>query len=359
MKVVHYHWEAATGKDGVSFAVRGWARAMAAEGLSVSIACEDGASAEDSDEVNWITVPHTGRDRLRAPHSLGPHVSDADLVVIHSAWLWANSRAAAAAHKAGVPYIVMPHGGYDPFILRRRRALKKAMWATIESRIARRAAAAHVFFAAEKPHLEALGYRGPLLIVPNGVSIPRTWSWDGGSGGYLLWLGRLDAEHKGLDLLVEAVAGLPASERPQLRIHGTGWKEGREQLEREIRNRAVQDWIEIRPPVYGDDKWRTLAQATGFVYPSRWEACSISILEAAAIGLPIIATPYPLARFLAERSAAVLVDRSPAGIREGLAHIQDSAAQLGRNARDVARQELSWRAVTRSWIDQVQPLLKG
>ena len=56
--------------------------------------------------------------------------------------------------------------------------------------------------------------------------------WDGGSGGYVLWLGRFDPEHKGLDLLLQALALLPSRERPTLRIHGPDWR-GRKQKVRE------------------------------------------------------------------------------------------------------------------------------
>ena len=76
----------------------------------------------------------------------------ADLLVLHSAWVYHNVYAAERARRMGVPYVLEPRGAYDPFILRRRRALKLGWWWAFERKLVQRAGAIHIFFDAEREH---------------------------------------------------------------------------------------------------------------------------------------------------------------------------------------------------------------
>ena len=57
------------------------------------------------------------------------------------------------------------------------------------------------------------------LVAPTGCNLPAE-RWDGGTGGYLAWVGRYDIRTKGLDLLVQAMTRLPTPDRRPLRLHG-------------------------------------------------------------------------------------------------------------------------------------------
>ena len=46
-------------------------------------------------------------------------------------------------------------------------------------------------------------------------------------GPDVLWLGRFDPTHKGLDLLVDAVRSLAPHERPRVRLHGPDRRGGK------------------------------------------------------------------------------------------------------------------------------------
>ena len=119
-----------------------------------------------------------------------------------------------------MPYVLAPRGAYDPHILRRKRLLKRAWWLAMEHPLLKHASAIHVFFESERAHLQALGYRGEIIVVPNGVDAQPGAQWDGGTSGHVLWIGRFDPEHKGLDVLLRGIAHLPSSRRPTVRLHG-------------------------------------------------------------------------------------------------------------------------------------------
>ena len=356
MRIVTYHPRARVGDGGITNSVRRLSEAQARAGADVVIAYDGRGPGGDERGVEWRPVPHLGRGRARVPIGLGRAVGDADLVVLNSAWSTANAVAGRAARRAAIPYVLAPRGAYDPLIVRRKPRLRRAWW-PLERRLLLGAAAVHVFFDSQGAHVEALGYRGQLVVAPNGVAVPGAARWDGGSAGHVLYLGRFDPEHKGLDLLVDAIAELPAHDRPWLRMHGSDWRGGKRRVVGRIRDLGLEDHITVGDPVHGDAKWQLLSRSLGLVYPSRWEGFGNSLAEAAALGVPTLATPYPLASFLADRGACLVVEPRPAALAAGLRQLAGPGARdVGAAAAAVVSRELTWDAVARRWLAQAAPL---
>lgn len=358
MKIVRYHPRAAVGDGGITGSVRRWSAAFARAGVDAVIAHDGGTPPPADPGVRWVDVPHAGPRGWRVPLRLERVLDGADLLVLHSAWTLSNARAGAVARRMGVPYVLEPRGAYDPGIVHRRPLLKRAWWMLLERRLVRGAAAVHAFFPSEAEHLARLGWTGPVIVAPNGVRIPDAAAWDGGSGGYVLWIGRFDPEHKGLSTLLRALALLPPAERPWLRLHGPDWRGGRERTRRSILSLGLQPWVTMGEPVYGDRKWALMARARAFVYPSRWEAFGNSTAEAVAAGVPTLATPYPLGRFLAERGGALVADATPEGLADGLRRLgRPESADVARRGARLMREEMSWDRVAERWLSQARAVI--
>jgi glycosyltransferase involved in cell wall biosynthesis len=357
MRIVRYYPRACTGDGGMTMALRHWSETAATMGAEVVVAF-DGGRPPESTAVEWLPVRHRGPAGLRLPVGLDSVLRGSDLLVVQSAWAGHNLRAAAIARRLGVPYLLEPRGAYDPHIVRRKRLLKRAWWLAWERSLLRGARAVHLFSESERPHLRALGYDGPDIVVANGVSAPDGPCWDGGSGGYLLWLGRFDPEHKGIDLLIQSVSRLRPEERPRLRLRGPERRGGRKRMEQLASGLGLDDWVEIGGPVFGDEKRELVARSTGFVYPSRWEAFGNALAEAAALGTPTLGTPYPLARYLAEQGGAFVAEPTPEALASGLLRLAGPDAEaVGRTGSEIVRREFTWPAVTSSWLRQVEALL--
>ncbi|MGH2827962.1 MAG: glycosyltransferase [Actinomycetota bacterium] len=357
MRIVRYYPRALVGDGGMTSAVRNWSQSMARCGTEAVIAYDEGVSPPDDEYVEWVQVRHAGRRGLKFPLGLEDVLEGTDLLVLHSGWTLRNVRAAAAARKLGVAYVLEPRGAYDPHIVARKRWLKRLWWAAWEKRLVHEARAIHVFFESERQHLEALGYGGSVIVASNGREAPTGELWDGGSGGYVLWLGRFDPEHKGLDLLLEGVALLPETERPHLRLHGPDWRSKKQLVQRWIDDAKLGDWVSVGDPVHGDQKRKLLAAASGFVYPSRWDACPNSVLESVALGVPTLTTPYPLGRYFSDKGGAFLAEATPEGLAQGLKRLGDGeAAAVGNKGAQVVREELGWDTVARVWLDQAKAL---
>lgn len=131
-------------------------------------------------------------------------------------------------------------------------------------------------------------------VIPNGIATER-WTPDALAGTSMrarlslekafVWLaaGRLEAV-KDYRTLLEAMALLPLPAR--LLLAGSG------SLESDFRQRAASLRIEDRVDFLGfvPDLLAYMRAADGFVLTSRWEGLPLVLLEAAACGLPAVAT---------------------------------------------------------------------
>jgi glycosyltransferase involved in cell wall biosynthesis len=356
LKIVHYYPRALVGDGGCSYAVRGWAAAVASAGADVLVAFDRLGEQPQAPEVQWRHVPHRRHGGLRSVDPLGRLVGDADFLVLHSGWVYHNVQAAKTAIRSGVPYLLTPHGAYDPNVIRRRRVLKRVWWTLLEKEVVARAAAIHVFFEEERGFLERLGYTGRVIVAPNGVTIPDLIARRGATNDYVLWMGRFDIEHKGIDLLLHALASLPPDARPPARLHGPDWRGGKRQAVELVRSLGLERSVTIGPPVYGTDKWETLGNARLFVFPSRWEAQGIAALEAAGMGVPVVATGTTfLGRQLAREGAALLAHADAESIGSAIMQGWSSdTTSMGMKGSHLVREKFSWSAVADSYLRQLE-----
>jgi glycosyltransferase involved in cell wall biosynthesis len=360
MRVVTYYQGALERDSGPSLSVRGWAEALANAGAEVKLVVDKATARLSAPEnVDLVTVSHTLRGRLRRPASLSGALRAADVLVLGGFGTLANVVAMREARRLGVPYIVAAYGVFFPRILDRKLRRKQLWNLSLERNLLRRALAIHLFFREEGEGLDRLGVDVPLIVVPTGFAPPPNVTWQGG-GEYVLWLGRFDVQTKGLDLLLRGIQVLPPAERPRFLLHGPDWRGGRDVVSALISELGLRESVTVGEPVYGAEKWRLLSEAAAFVYPSRWDACPVSVLEATSIGVPTLTTPYALGRLLGEHGGVSVVDPTPDAIADGIREVSGPAgAEIGRSGARVVREELAWPRLASSWLSQVEALLEA
>ncbi|KAA6464695.1 glycosyltransferase [Acidobacteria bacterium AB60] len=141
---------------------------------------------------------------------------------------------------------------------------------------------------------QLLGQRAPVHVLRNPVDLdgirrsserlPTRW---GGPGPHLLAIGRLSPE-KGFDLLLDAFAEVRLRHpRANLTILG----EGPDRLTLEARSVALGLGGKVRFAGYVSDPAAWFPGTSLLVLPSRNDALPNVLLEGAAAGLPIVATP--------------------------------------------------------------------
>ena len=360
MRFVSYYPRAISDSSGVTEALWGWAAALVDGGHDVLILHAGGERRSPTPAHERLgladeAIPHRGRGRTTyRPIGLERWLRPTDVLLLHEGWVMSNVVAARAARRAGAPYVVVPHGVYEPGI---RRMLKqpRRLRDVVERWVVEHAAAVHVFFDSERPLVRELApHAPPLIVAPIGFTMGSD-RWTGG-GGYLAWLGRYEPTHKGLDVLIDAVAGIDPGERPTIELRGPDFNGGYGRTLDQIARLGLADWVHAEGPVAGEAKAAFLARSDGFLMPSRWEGYGIALVENLAIGAPcLVSDAIHIAGPIAAADAAILAPPTVAGMVDGLRLLQAAdPADLGARGRSLVESTFAWPALAAEFVAGVE-----
>lgn len=188
--------------------------------------------------------------------------------------------------------------------------------------------------------LRSANPRADVRVVYAGVERPPPCALER-NPGQLLYLGRLELEPKGLDLLVEATRRL--GDLPGLRVLVAGDGPHRAELEHLVVRSGQSGRIVLVGRVEGANKARLLATSCAVVVPSRYESFGMVAAEAMAAGTPVAGWALPsLAEIVAPGAGRLVepfdVDALGEAIRFLLAGMADPSRRAGieKAARAVA-----------------------
>lgn len=121
-------------------------------------------------------------------------------------------------------------------------------------------------------------------VIPNAVD-QRLYGVDTGFGDYILYIGRISMEDKGLDLMLKAYALIPESERLPLVIAGDGFQW--DEFNRLAQSLNLSHWIKPVGKVDAVRRAELFANCRFACAPSRVETFCMVILEACAAAKPV------------------------------------------------------------------------
>ena len=336
-----------------------WASATYKAGCNVAVMYDADLEAESplrNVAIPIVPLKHGGAGLVKIPRQLGAALRSDDVLIFHSAYVPSNIGAAWSARRRGVPYIVMAHGGYNKRA-RDRRGYKKQAWLPVERAYLEASLAVHLFFDSEITGAVDVAPNARWLVAPTGFDLPSD-RWDGGTGGYMAWIGRYDIRTKGLDLLVHAMARLPPSDRHPLRMHGKRSENSQEEIQRIAQASSVAAVVAVGGQLAGSDKADFLRRAVAYVHPSRWESHSLAIVEALAYGIPSVVSVFcAIAPKLHAADAAVVIEPTPEGIAQGISAVLRRPQWYSDRAVHFVQTTLAWDVIMKNYLQQIDRLL--
>ena len=106
---------------------------------------------------------------------------------------------------------------------------------------------------------------------------------------YLLFFGRMDWFHKGLDIVLDAVA-IIAAQRPSIKLKIAGRGRDLDRVARAVSDLGIQRNVELLGAVDDAERARLFAGAQMLLMPSRFEGFGLAAAEAMAAGVPVVAS---------------------------------------------------------------------
>jgi glycosyltransferase involved in cell wall biosynthesis len=296
-------------------------------------------------------------------------IQNANGIHIHGIWERHCTAAAGWARAARRPYVVSAHGMLDRWALHQKR-LKKALYAAlIERSNLTRAACLRALTPAEAQDYRRLGFTGPIAVVPNGVSVPEHIDpahflelYPHLSGKRLvLFLGRLHPKKGLLPLLNSWLRVRDCDSHLVIAGPDDGL---RPQLEAMVRDGGACDSVTFTGELSGAMKWSALRAANLFVLPSFSEGLSVALLEALALGVPVLFTRecnLPEAAQFAGWRVDPAQGSIEGALKEFLESSQDKLDALGRFGRGLVAHTFRWEIVVNQlcevyrWIEGGAP----
>ena len=279
-----------------------------------------------------------------------------DLIHLHSVFTPSNNMIAKIIK---FPYVITPHGGYSTNCYKRNiiSSIKKEMYYLLfEKRYIMNSKAIQCLNENEKfqlRYLNKIDYK--INIIPNGVENRLNFLNNKGKDKdtiNLLFLGRLDMVHKGLDILIEGLYEfnkLYNEKNVKLWIVGPDVCNHKKVLQSKVKKYNLQDKVEFKDKVIGAEKEYILSnEADVFVHTSRWEGAPIAVLEALSFGLPVIVSKETnIGDYIEEYNAGwVLNDNTPKFIAKTIKSILEiDISKYRENAYKLAKTEFDWQLV--------------
>lgn len=280
--------------------------------------------------LRGIVAPGLNRRLLRGYY---------DVVHVHLARDLITLGAAMTALRRHLPYVVQPHG----MVMPDRRLRATAMDRVATRRVLRAAGSVLALTPEEGTGLTAVaGAPLPVVQLGNGVAPSTTPSAAAGKGKPpdVLFLARLHPRKR-----VETFAAMAAvlvERGVAVHFSVVGPDEGDlAPLQEQVRRAGLQSALTYEGAIPYDEVPSRVARASVFVMPAVDEPFGMTILEALAVGTPVVVSnAIHLAELLGRYEAAIVTDGSP----EAFA---DAVELLLRDPAAVARlQEGGRRALT-------------
>lgn len=198
----------------------------------------------------------------------------------------------------------------------------------------------------------------PIKVIPNGVNIelfsPRKRSWEYPE---LLFVGRI-VYQKGLDLLIKALSML-RNLNWHLTIVGDGpYLSTIQDMAREMK---INSRITFAGWVQKERIKDYYQKANIFVFPSRHEGMSNALLEAMAMGLPVIASDIAGNDELVvpERTGFLFEKNDLDGLTEGIRNLiehPELKRRYGNQSRERISTQYTWNNTAREYLNVCQDL---
>ena len=273
-----------------------------------------------------------------------PDLSAAQLIHLHGYAVRTNDRVVREYRDRRLAFS-LHHGVRMPHVDARTRVLRRGYDALVGLRTLRRVGRIVVPSVADRDwlaHHRVPADRVSILPTP----LPKeafdagnsSWaSAQTGGAPFVLYLGRLHQE-KGVDDLLETVPRLPAS----IRLMYAGPDGGRlDALRNRARELRVEDRVRFLGVVSEGQKRSLLATCSALALPSLFEAQGLAVLEAWALGRPVVATRVgALAETISDGETGLLVPyHDVAALTQALIRVstdRDLARKMGSLRRETA-----------------------
>lgn len=285
---------------------------------------------------------------------LWQRVCEYDLLHVHAIFSYASTAAMAIARTRNIPYIVRPLGQLCEWSLQQSARKKQIYLNLIERANLNHSQGLHFTAQQEQQEASKLSLKSPSFILSHGLSLPvplpnarqrlRQLLNVPEDEPVILFMSRLHPK-KGLDYLIPALGKLE-HQRFTFVLAGSGSADYQVEIDNLLVSAGIEERTYRSGFVEGEMKDLLLQGADIFALTSYSENFGVAVLEAMAVGLPVVVTPgVALASVVEQYRLGYVAELDIAAIASTLEHCLNhpqTIKEMGASARQLVREQYSW-----------------
>ncbi len=218
-----------------------------------------------------------------------------DIVIFQGMYEIEQCGVAKKIHKKNIPYIIVPRCSLTTEGQRKKRIKKIIGNILFFNKFIKNASC--IQFLTENEYQESKNnfkFRD-FFILGNGVEMPKKkYVVKKRKEFKIVFIGRLNVYHKGLDLLLQTVSDNIQWFRDNMvtvNLYGSNSDNGVFTIRKYIDENNIKDIVKLNGPVFDEEKESILLDSDVFIHTSRLEGQPTAVIEAISYGIPVIVTP--------------------------------------------------------------------
>ena len=287
-----------------------------------------------------------------------------DLVVFHEVYYLPFLGIYRELKRKKIPYVIIPHGCLTKQAQGMKRLKKIVGNLLLFNPFIKNAKAIQCLSNLE---LQETAFGKTKFIGTNGISLPNKQKGSFNQNQIkILYIGRLDAYHKGLDLLLDGVKlsrNILENNHAKLYIYGPHQQNYAENLRNMIAEKGVGDLVDFRKEIAGNEKQKEILSADIFIQTSRFEGMPMGILETLSYGVPcLVSRGTTLGELIEEKNAGWMAETNAESIAENIKKaIEDRKTwqEKSQNAIKLINDEFLWDKIAVDTVEKYQEIITG
>jgi glycosyltransferase involved in cell wall biosynthesis len=286
-------------------------------------------------------------------------------VNLHSVFTPINIAISKVVKALNIPLCLTPQGGYHDYTFQKNYFKKKIFLTLFEKNFLARMDFFFIHGRQEADFIKRYSSKKCFKLLngfPEGKVKKTIYEYRAPGACQtirLLFLGRLDPLHKGLDVLIKSMQHLKDI-AVELTLAGPQFNEASQQyLHQLIAELNLKDTVTIKAPVYKQIEKESIYEAHDlFVHTSRWEGMPTGVIEALSYGMPVLVSKGTnLGDIVEKEQMGIVIDNlTPLGIAGCITQVFKHKYKLkdfSENAYRKSPEIFDWNKIARQYVDHV------